>query len=174
MPFKEIHDAIGLLAREYWRKEAHQVPRTSESAAIAVKPGFLAGRPNRPGGKGRDTIRLSLGAARRHRRELLPARSGSGHPLPRLFRAPERQVAGPPAGAGFSPIEIETMSGQKDQDKLLHAMAWEAANVHLGSARAPARIAADLNSRSGKWVRTGRQGHGTATVSDWEKWKKQS
>jgi hypothetical protein len=42
-----------------------------------------------------------------------------------------------------SPIEIETMSGQKDQDKLLHAMAWEAANVHLGSAKAPARIAAD-------------------------------
>ena len=32
-----------------------------------------------------------------------------------------------------SPIEIETMSGQKDQDRLLHAMAWEAANVHLGT-----------------------------------------
>jgi hypothetical protein len=71
-----------------------------------------------------------------------------------------------------SPIEIETMSGQKDQDKLLHAMAWEAANVHLGSAKAPARIAADLNSRSGKWMRTAVKEMAAATVSDWKKWKK--
>jgi hypothetical protein len=35
-----------------------------------------------------------------------------------------------------SPLEIESMSGIKDQDRLLHAMAWEAANVHLGTAGA--------------------------------------
>jgi hypothetical protein len=50
-----------------------------------------------------------------------------------------------------SPIEIETMSGQKDQDKLLHAMATETANVHVGTNhvgtnRAAARIAADLTA----------------------------
>jgi len=71
-----------------------------------------------------------------------------------------------------SPIEIETMSGQKDQDKLLHAMAWETANVHLGSARAAARIAGDLNNRSGKWLRTAIKDMAAATVSDWKKWKK--
>jgi len=71
-----------------------------------------------------------------------------------------------------SPIEIETMSGQKDQDKLLHAMAWEAANVHLGTSRAAARITADLNSRSGKWLRTAVKDMAAATIGDWKEWKK--
>ena len=71
-----------------------------------------------------------------------------------------------------SPIEIETMSGQKDQDRLLHAMAWEAANVHLGTAKAAARITADLNSRSGKWLRTAVKDMAAATIGDWKAWKK--
>lgn len=71
-----------------------------------------------------------------------------------------------------SPIEIETMSGQRDQDRLLHAMAWEAANVHLGTKRAAARITADLNSRSGKWLRTAVKDMAAATISDWKEWKR--
>lgn len=71
-----------------------------------------------------------------------------------------------------SPIDIETMDGLKDQDKLLHAMAWEAANVHLGSARAPAQITEDLNSRSGKWLRTAVKDMAAAVLSDWKEWKK--
>jgi hypothetical protein len=70
-----------------------------------------------------------------------------------------------------SPIEIETMSGQKDQDKLLHAMAWEAANIHLGTTRAAPRIAADLNSRDGKWLRRAVKHMAGATLGDWKKWK---
>jgi hypothetical protein len=69
-------------------------------------------------------------------------------------------------------IEIETMTGQKDQDKLLHAMAWEAANVHLGTPQAAARIAADLNTRSGKWLRTAVKDMAAATIGDWKHWKK--
>jgi hypothetical protein len=71
-----------------------------------------------------------------------------------------------------SPIEIETMSGQKDQDKLLHAMAWEAANVHLGTKRSSTRIADDLNSRSGKWLRTAVKDMAAAVIGDWKEWKK--
>jgi Uncharacterized protein conserved in bacteria (DUF2252) len=71
-----------------------------------------------------------------------------------------------------SPIEIETMSGQKDQDRLLHAMAWETANVHLGTPRAAARIAADLNRRSGKWLRTAVKHMADASIGDWKEWKK--
>jgi uncharacterized protein (DUF2252 family) len=71
-----------------------------------------------------------------------------------------------------SPIEIETMSGLKDQDKLLHAMAWETANIHLGSARAAARISADLNSRTGKWLRKAVKDMAAATIGDWKEWKK--
>jgi hypothetical protein len=69
-------------------------------------------------------------------------------------------------------IDIETMTGQKDQDKLLHAMAWEAANVHLGTPQAAARIAADLNTRSGKWLRTAVKDMAAATIGDWKHWKK--
>jgi len=71
-----------------------------------------------------------------------------------------------------SPIRIETMSGLKDQDRLLHAMAWETANVHLGAARAAARIVADLNNRSGKWLRTAVKDMAAATIGDWKDWKK--
>jgi hypothetical protein len=71
-----------------------------------------------------------------------------------------------------SPIEIETMSGQKDQDRLLHAMAWETANVHLGTARKAARIVADLNSRSGKSLRTAVKDMAAATIGDWKEWRK--
>ena len=35
-----------------------------------------------------------------------------------------------------SPVEIETMNGEKEQDRLLHAMAWETANIHLGTSGA--------------------------------------
>jgi hypothetical protein len=70
-----------------------------------------------------------------------------------------------------SPIDIETMDGQEDQDRLLHAMAWETANVHLGSARAGARIVADLSSRAGKWLRTAVKDMAAATIRDWKDWK---
>ena len=71
-----------------------------------------------------------------------------------------------------SPIEIETMNRQKDQDKLLHAMAFETGNVHLGTPRARARIAADLKSRSDKWLRTAVTHMAAATIKDWKVWKK--
>ena len=48
-----------------------------------------------------------------------------------------------------SPIEIDSMRGQRNQDRLLHAMAWEAANVHLGTAQARERI---LNDASWRWL----------------------
>jgi uncharacterized protein (DUF2252 family) len=70
-----------------------------------------------------------------------------------------------------SPIEIETMSGQRDQDKLLHAMAREAANVHLGTTRATERIIADLNSLSGKRLRAAVKDMARATIRDWSEWK---
>ena len=60
-----------------------------------------------------------------------------------------------------SPIEIETMSGQEDQDKLLHAMAWEAANVHLGTpARGSWRVVADPEQPPRQMAADGGQGYG--------------
>jgi hypothetical protein len=71
-----------------------------------------------------------------------------------------------------SPIEIETMKGRNDQDRLLHAMAWEAANVHLGTGRVTKRIMADLKSRPSKWLRSAVRSMATSTIEDWKEWKK--
>jgi uncharacterized protein (DUF2252 family) len=70
-----------------------------------------------------------------------------------------------------SPIEIETMRGQKDQDRLLHAMAWETANVHLGTTGASERIITDLKTRSEKWLRSAVKEMAKATIDDWREWK---
>ena len=71
-----------------------------------------------------------------------------------------------------SPIEIETLGGLKDQDKLLHAMAWETANIHLGTTRAAPRIIADLDIRFGKrMLRRAAKDMASATVKDWRKWR---
>jgi len=71
-----------------------------------------------------------------------------------------------------SPIEIETMSGLRDQDRLLHAMAWETANIHLGTSRSAARITADLKNRPRKWLRTAVRNMAVATIRDWKQWRK--
>ena len=71
-----------------------------------------------------------------------------------------------------SPIEIESMNGQKNQDKLLHAMAWEAANVHLGTPRAVSRITNDLRKRPANWLRSAVKDMAKKTIADWKEWAK--
>jgi hypothetical protein len=70
-----------------------------------------------------------------------------------------------------SPIEIETMNGQENQDKLLHAMAWEAANVHLGTPQAVRRIQNDLRKRPANWLRSAVKDMTQKTIEDWKQWK---
>jgi hypothetical protein len=71
-----------------------------------------------------------------------------------------------------SPIEIETMKGREDQDRLLHAMAWETANVHLGTQRATTQIMADLKRRPAKWLRSAARRMVKTTLNDWKEWKR--
>jgi Uncharacterized protein conserved in bacteria (DUF2252) len=71
-----------------------------------------------------------------------------------------------------SPIEIESMRGQRNQDRLLHAMAWEAANVHLGTARTRERILSDVKKRPGKWLQSAVKNMAGAVIDDWKEWKK--
>ena len=70
-----------------------------------------------------------------------------------------------------SPIEIETMNGQENQDKLLHAMAWETANVHVGTAGAGGRIKDDLRKRPANWLRSAVKEMANRTIEDWKAWK---
>ena len=70
-----------------------------------------------------------------------------------------------------SPIEIETMNGQGNQDRLLHAMAWEAANTHLGTPRAGSSIKNDLRRRPANWLRSAVKDMADKITEDWKEWK---
>jgi hypothetical protein len=71
-----------------------------------------------------------------------------------------------------SPIEIEKMSGLRDQDRLLHAMAWETANIHLGTNGAAKRILANVDRLTGKQLRAGIENMAATTIKEWKEWKK--
>ncbi len=71
-----------------------------------------------------------------------------------------------------SPIEIESLKGNANQDRLLHAMAWEAANVHLGTPGLKKRIIEHLAKQPRKWLRKAVKDMARATIEDWKMWKK--
>jgi hypothetical protein len=71
-----------------------------------------------------------------------------------------------------APIEIESLAGHREQDRLLHAMAFEVANIHLGTPRAAQAILSDLKSRPGKWFRSAVKDMTKAILTEWKAWKK--
>jgi hypothetical protein len=69
-----------------------------------------------------------------------------------------------------SKIDIAAFPREKDETKLLHAMGWELANVHLG-ARCTADILADLSRRRGHWLHKAADKMVAATQADWKEWQ---
>lgn len=69
-------------------------------------------------------------------------------------------------------IEIDDLPRNRDEHRLLHAMGWETANIHLGSRDAAARIGRDLAKRKDTWLRDAAKAMVEATMRDWKEWKK--
>ena len=69
-----------------------------------------------------------------------------------------------------SKIELAHFPQEKDESKLLHAMGWETANVHLGSGRAK-DLLADLSKRPANWLHKASTRMVAATKSDWKEWQ---
>jgi len=69
-----------------------------------------------------------------------------------------------------SRIELGTLPRERDELRLLHAMGWETANVHLGTARAKA-LKADLRARPAGWLHRTAQRMLDVVHSDWEGWR---
>ncbi|HZT77997.1 MAG TPA: DUF2252 family protein [Vicinamibacterales bacterium] len=67
-----------------------------------------------------------------------------------------------------SRIEIADMPRSRDEEKLLRAMGWETANIHLGQ-RGP-RIHPDLVRRPRRWLERAAQAMGDAVAADWREW----
>lgn len=70
-----------------------------------------------------------------------------------------------------SPIEVEGLPQHKEQDRLLHAMGWEVANIHLGTRHGKVLLAA-LRKRRPASFRTAVKDMAKAVTSDWKDWKK--
>ena len=70
-----------------------------------------------------------------------------------------------------SRIEIEDVPRTRDEGKLLRAMGWETANMHLATRRAASTIARDLRRRSARWLETAAAKMAEATVADWNAWR---
>ena len=67
-------------------------------------------------------------------------------------------------------IELGSLPNTKAELKLLHAMGWETANVHLGTGAASRDVLKDLNQRPGKWLRRAAAAMAKATQEDWREW----
>ena len=66
-----------------------------------------------------------------------------------------------------SRIELTAMPKERDEIRLLHAMGWETANVHLGSIKA-AKLLADLKKRPRTWLLRAAQAMEKSVLADFK------
>jgi hypothetical protein len=70
-----------------------------------------------------------------------------------------------------SRVELASMPKERDESKLLRAMGFETANVHLGTPRAAKLIQRDLAKRSAEWLHEAATAMVKATTADWREWR---
>ena len=73
-----------------------------------------------------------------------------------------------------SRVGLSQMPHWRDEQRLLRAMGYELANVHVGTRGASARIQADLRRRKPKWLRQSTETMADATLADWKEWKRKA
>jgi len=70
-----------------------------------------------------------------------------------------------------SRIELMTLKAQGEELRLLNAMGWETANIHLGTKSARKRILIYLKKQKGKWLHTAAERMLQSVIADWKAWK---
>jgi hypothetical protein len=71
-----------------------------------------------------------------------------------------------------SRIELTSLPKYREEDRLLSAMGWETANIHLGTPKAIAAIRRDLRKRGKKWLHAAAKEMVAAVTEDWKAWRK--
>lgn len=66
-------------------------------------------------------------------------------------------------------IELTDLPREREEIKLLRAMGWETANVHLGTL--DARVGADLRRQPRGWLQRSAAAMASAVVRDWREWR---
>jgi len=70
-----------------------------------------------------------------------------------------------------SRIELSALPKEHDAERLLHAMGFETANVHLGSCEAKV-LSDDLQRRGPVWLYSAGRAMADSTLADWQEWRK--
>ncbi len=70
-----------------------------------------------------------------------------------------------------SRVELTSMPRERDEGKLLHAMGFETANVHLGTPLAMKAILQDLKERPPRWLHEAAAKMVKAVTRDWRDWR---
>ena len=69
-------------------------------------------------------------------------------------------------------IELESFPQKGNEQKLLYAMGFETANIHLGGGNASEKIRKDLKSRGRRWLLESARIMKKRTQQDWSAWNK--
>ena len=69
-------------------------------------------------------------------------------------------------------IDLSSLPERRDEERLLYAMGWETANIHLGSRQQIAALKKDLRARRGRWLHKAAKNMAAATRADWKVWRK--
>jgi hypothetical protein len=73
-----------------------------------------------------------------------------------------------------SRIEIDDLPKRRDEWRLVRAMGWDAANVHLATPNVSKAVARDLRGRNSRWLERATGAMAEATISDWKVWAARS
>jgi hypothetical protein len=72
-----------------------------------------------------------------------------------------------------SKVEMASLPARRDEFKLLRAMGWETANIHLGSRDRGRTVHNDLDKRKAKWLRSAARDMARMVHKEWERWRKE-
>lgn len=70
-----------------------------------------------------------------------------------------------------SRVELSSLPKKRDEARLLHAMGWEVANVHLGQKEVIPAVQQDLKKRPAAWLHDAAKQMAEAVMRDWNRWK---
>lgn len=70
-----------------------------------------------------------------------------------------------------SRVELASLAAERDETKLLHAMGFETANVHLGTPKASKAILKDLKARPEDWLHVAAGKMVADVTHDWQQWR---
>jgi hypothetical protein len=75
-------------------------------------------------------------------------------------------------GPHCSRIELTSLRGSDIELRMLHAMGWETANIHLGTPSARKVLLRHLHKQKGKWLHAASEAMLAKVREDWAVWKK--